>query len=90
MAPLSIDFHFFSLLFIVLLAQYLFNLMITQNPTLVDTPYDPLHKEWNEREWIRTLTGEIFKDILRAVKAIVAARKKGRGGVGGADGMDAE
>jgi len=31
-----------------------------------------------------------FQDILRAVKAIVAARKKGRGGAGDADGTDAE
>ena len=32
---------------------------------------------------------ENFQDILRAVKAIVAARKNGRGRAGNADGMDA-
>ena len=32
---------------------------------------------------------ENFQDILRAVKAIVAARKNGRGGARNADGMDA-
>jgi len=32
---------------------------------------------------------EKFQNILRAVKAIVAARKNGRGGARNADGMDA-
>src|SRR5882762_4768097 len=26
--------------------------MSTQNPILIDTPDDPLHQEWIEREWI--------------------------------------
>jgi len=78
--------------------------MTTQNPILINTPDDPIHPEWNEREYIgflHTLTAsalsqdgqtltiddmqlQIFnelqgklQDILRAVKAIVVAHKKG-------------
>ena len=45
-------FSLFSDLIIVTLTQYLLNRMSTQNPILVDSPDDPLHQEWNEREWI--------------------------------------
>ena len=79
--------------------------MTTQNLILINTPDDPIHQEWNEREWtgfLHTLTTtsalsqdgqtltldnmqlQIFnelqgklQDILRVVKAIVVAHKKG-------------
>ena len=79
--------------------------MTIQNPILINTPDDPIHQEWNEREWIgflHTLTAapalsqngqtltlddiqlQIFNElqgklqyILKVVKAIVAACKKG-------------
>jgi hypothetical protein len=57
-----------------------------QNPNLIEFPEDDLYQEWNETEWI----GVGKKYPLMAVRALAAARKKGRGGMAGADGMGGE
>ena len=70
-------FSLFSDLIIVTLTQYLLNRMSTQNPILVDSPDDPLHQEWNEREWISVgkkypVSGEVPAFIKAARSKVLA------------------
>jgi hypothetical protein len=51
--------------------------MTIQNPILVDIPDDPLHQEWNEREWIGTgkkypVSGEVPAFIEAARSTVLA------------------
>ena len=70
-------FSLFSDLIIVTFTQYLLNRMSTQNPILVDSPDDPLHQEWNEREWIGVgkkypVSGEVPAFIKAARSKVLA------------------
>ena len=51
--------------------------MTTQNPIIIDTPDNPLHQKWNEREWIGVgkkypVSGEVPAFIEAAHSKVLA------------------